>query len=128
MAEHKNEGVNGSFHAVKLEDAKIMTAKWQAATNPEGQPFPKSFLFSKYDFSQILEENEVTHIKAYPAIEDGQVTLLVVGVKKTGDGQNDYVDLINPVPDADISGIFNFAYPCPNTCGESPLYANENEL
>lgn len=128
MADPLNDPIKGKFHAIELTDAEQMTAEWQKLKDPAGSYYPKSFLFSKFDFTQILDEREVTHVKVYPAIEDGKVTLLVVGVKKFGDGDNDYIDLINPEPGAEISGIFNFAYPCPNTCGESPLYANENEL
>ena len=126
MEDQNNNKINGKFNAVCLDDAIDMTARWQALTNEDGVPYAKSFMFSKYDFVQILNEEwlDVTHIKIYPAmLEDGTIKLLAVGVDKYGDGDNDSIDLINPIENAEKSGIFDFALPCPKTCGSSQLYA-----
>lgn len=125
--EDQNNTIKGKINEVPLAEAEEATFKWQEQTDASGKHYPKSFLFNKVDFTQILNnEEEVTHIKLYPAIkDDGKVTLLVVGVKQTGRGNNDYIDIINPEPDAEVSGIYDFAYPCPNTCGISPLYKFE---
>jgi len=128
--EDQNNKIKGSFNAVKVDDAEEMTAKWQQLTDADGNHYPKSFMFSKFDFVQILNEDwiDASHIKIYPAMkEDGTITLLAVGVDKYGDGDNDSIDLINPIPDAEKSGIFDFALPCPKTCGESPLYVDRSE-
>lgn len=127
----QNKGkIKGRFNAVSLEDAVEMTARWQELSNSDGEHFAKSFMFSKYDFTQILNEDwaEATHIKIYPAMHsDSTITLLAVGVDKYGEGDNDSVDLINPIHGAENSGIFDFALPCPKTCGKSPLYSSDSE-
>lgn len=128
MGDQNDKKIKGTFNAVLLDDAKDMTARWQGLADAKGNPYAKSFMFSKYDFTQILNEDwlEATHIKIYPAmLEDGTIKLLAVGVDKYGDGDNDSLDLINPIEGAERSGIFDFALPCPKTCGSSPLYAED---
>lgn len=113
----KSKGLplNGEFHAVEFKDAMRMTKKWQEKVNEDtGLNYVKSFTFSKEDFIQILNEDFIRYIRIYPCVEDdGTINLLAVGANV----QNE--DVINEFSEA--SGIYNFATPCPNTCGESPL-------
>lgn len=132
----KNKKVPGIVNAVPFHEAQAMTFRWQNLVPPRSlnlDAYPKSFQFSKVDFLEILNEPSIKFIKAYPAVEsDGnggnKVTLLFVGVAEDEDG-NAYDVLF---PDAEASGIYDFAFPCPNTCGSSPLYesqvlGNQNE-
>lgn len=100
---------------VLLTPAKEMTKRWQELINPEtGKHYTKSYRFDKVDFTQVLSNEEVEYVRLYPAIKhNGEVTLLVVGVNAEG----------NDIIKSDIldSGIYDFSFPCPKTCGESPL-------
>ncbi|MFK7785751.1 MAG: hypothetical protein AB8B56_11580 [Crocinitomicaceae bacterium] len=117
MCKDKNEEGNsleGTIHAVSFNDAMVMTQKWQEKTDSSGKKYTKSYTFSKEDFIEILNEEVVRYVRIYPCVEDdGSINLLAVGA----DCHN--VDIINEGSEA--SGIYNFATPCPDTCGESPL-------
>lgn len=117
MSENRNE-LKGTIDAVPFEDAMEWTAGWQEIINPSsGEPYPKSYTFNKVDFLEILNQEDVRYIRIYPAVKmvDGEesVTLLAVGV----DSNNE--DIIHE--ESAASGIYDFATPCPNTCGKSPL-------
>lgn len=118
-----NDSIKGNVHSVPLRQAQARTFAWQTKINPAtGAPYPKSFRLSKVDFEEILANPDVKYIRVYPAVEmvevDGELTeqigILVVGVDEH------QVDIIHA--DADASGIYDVAFPCPNTCGVSPLY------
>lgn len=125
----KEKKIRGAFNAVPLREAQEMTFKWQNLVPPASlniDAYPKSFQLSKFDFVQILNEPSVKYIKAYPAVkqdEDGnnKITLLFVGVAEDENG--DTYDVV--FPDTEASGIYDFAFPCPNTCGSSPLYEDQ---
>ena len=115
--------LNRTFHAVPLHEAQARTFAWQEKTNPTtGKPYTKSWRLSKIDFEEILINPHVKYIRIYPGVEmvevDGvmteQIGILVVGVDEN------QVDIIHAPSEA--SGIYDVAFPCPNTCGESPLY------
>lgn len=114
MSERENS-IQGTINAVPFDEAMQMTARWQELVNPEtNDNYPKSYSFSSIDFREILKEDRVKTVRIYPAIrEDGSVTLLAVGADETN------TDIIQI--DSDASGIYDFATPCPNTCGNSPL-------
>ena len=111
----KDRPCEGEINSVSFSDAMEKTAKWQEMTNPNtGEPYPKSYTFSKVDFMEILNEINTRYVRIYPCVEeDGSINLLAVGA----DWRN--ADIIHK--DSDASGIYNFATPCPNTCGKSPL-------
>lgn len=125
----KEKKIRGAYDAVPLREAQQMTFRWQNLIPPASMnldAYPKSFQFSKFDFVQILNEPNVKYIKAYPAVEtdaDGnnKVTLLFVGVSEDENGNT--TDII--YPDTAASGIYDFAFPCPKTCGSSPLYEDQ---
>lgn len=119
MSNNRDE-LEGTVHAVSFAEAMEWTASWQEIINPNtGKPFPKSYTFDKIDFEEILNQDDVRYIRVYPAMKsDGSVTMLAVGA----DSNNR--DIIHIGSDA--SGIYDFATPCPNTCGDSPLnHSNE---
>ncbi|NVK63085.1 MAG: hypothetical protein HWE22_00810 [Flavobacteriales bacterium] len=115
------EDLDGAVHAVSLEEAMSWTADWQKIINPnKGKPYPKSYTFDKIDFEEILKQDGVRYVRIYPAMKsDGSVTMLAVGAN------SDNADIIHMGSDA--SGIYDFATPCPNTCGESPLNHSREE-
>lgn len=103
-----------------LCEAETMAYAWQDLTNPAtGQPYVKSFSFNRVDFAQILATPGVEKVKIYPALKsDGTIHLLAVGADINN---NDFVS-----HDANFSGVYDFACPCPNTCGSSPLYKGQD--
>ena len=115
----ENKSLKGTINSVGFADAMVMTERWQQLINPgTNENYPKSYTFSKADFIEILNEESIKFVRIYPCVEDdGSVNLLAVGA----DVNN--VDIIHE--DQEDSGIYNFATPCPNTCGESPLNHNQ---
>ncbi len=114
MSDDRNQ-IKGTIDAVPFDDAMDWTASWQEILNPNtGESFPKSYTFDKVDFIEILNQENVRYIRIYPAMkDDGSVTLLAVGADQNNE------DIIHE--DSAASGIYDFATPCPNTCGRSPL-------
>ncbi|MCG8576658.1 MAG: hypothetical protein MI810_17395 [Flavobacteriales bacterium] len=113
-------------YMVPLRLAEQWTHAWQNNTDPayvQEMAQIQSFTFHAVDFSQILNKPGVVGVRTYPAIKTQNgvtsVTLLVVGVN------NQDVDIISSDPHALDSGIYDFAAPCPNTCGTSPLYSQQ---
>ena len=116
---NEKQSIQGTINAVPFQQAMEMTERWQQMINPNtNAPYPKSYTFSAADFMEILNEPGVVHVRIYPCVEaDGSVNLLAVGADR------DNVDIIHE--NSEASGIYNFATPCPNTCGTSPLNHGE---
>jgi hypothetical protein len=102
--------------------AQTWTFAWQQQTTQQiNMSNIKSFRFDKVDFEQVLNKSGVQYVRIYPALKSIQnpqnpdYSLLVVGVDSNGN------DIIDTNPQSSDSGIYDFAFPCPNTCGNSPL-------
>lgn len=110
-----------ALNMVPLALAQNWTFAWQSQTGSIPLSNIKSFRFDKVDFEQVLSKPGVEYVRIYPAIKSypnsstSEYSLLVVGVDSNGN------DIINTDPSALDSGIYDFALPCPNTCGISPL-------
>lgn len=111
-----------ALNMVPFPLAKTWTFAWQQQTTQLIKMSNiKSFRFDKVDFEQVLNKSGVQYVRIYPAlksIQDPQnpdYSLLVVGVDSNGN------DIIDTNPQSSDSGIYDFAFPCPNTCGTSPL-------
>ena len=110
MSTENNCGEPGTFTTIPVDDAKDWAYRWQCENRNE----PISFRFSKEDFIGILNEKDVQHVNLYPArLNDGTLKLLVVGVDSNC---NDII-----YTEGESSGIYDFAVPCPNICGDSVL-------
>ncbi|MFT6923962.1 MAG: hypothetical protein ACJA1C_002982 [Crocinitomicaceae bacterium] len=117
---------DGTYNALSLATAQEMTFAWQDLRRPDSDiGYPKSYTIDRADFIEIFNQPHVVSVRAYPGVktdpETGEnvVTLIFVGV------DNDNNDIIPNTTGA--TGIYDFAFPCPSTCGCSALYKERND-
>lgn len=109
-----------NFDQITLVEASVLTRNWQK------ENFLKAFLFHKNDIKCLAQEEGVIGVRFYIGItknedEDDMLDMIVVGVNSENQdviiSENEPKDLIG------ISGIYDFALPCPKLCDpESDLF------
>lgn len=123
---------------IPTDKAVEYTTNWRAfnSTNNVNSEFPidqilaNAFTFSLTDVSDLMAEQGINNVRIYFGYDttnpepDAErplpMKVMLVGVNDEG---KDMVD-----PSGEVSGIYDFAVPCPSTCDyDSPLSKNPPE-
>lgn len=115
-----------NFEQIPLTEAAVLTENWQK------ENVLKAFLFHKNDIECLAQQTAVVGVRFYPGIvtnNEGEVEpdMIVVGVNSLN--QDLIYDNINAAEISEVSGLYNFALPCPKLCDpESELFHNGDEI
>jgi len=109
-----------NFDTISVYDASILTEAWR--TNHE----LKAFLFHKNDMECLANEEGTVGIRFYLAIdnsidENATPDMLVVGVDSEN---NDMISCSSDTEDEEVSGVYDFALPCPKLCDPKSILFN----
>ena len=103
------------FELIPLSEASVLTENWQK------ENYLKAFLFHKNDIECLAQETDVVGVRFYVGItkkenEEDALDMIVVGVNSLNEDII-YTEDTNTTGDfTDVSGIYDFALPCPKLC------------
>ncbi len=107
---------------IALGDAIARVEAWAAQSAEEiGQSLMgiRAYTIDWEDLSDIYETTGVHGMRVYFGVNEGEVSLLVVGVNEAGEDMIDYSNR-----GYGYQKVFDFTRPCPSTCDpKSPLQA-----